>query len=167
MSKIRSLAKNFIPHLIAVSKTWCTDKVADALVDIELRNDRGLINVDSQRDTLGTGVALYVHKSLSFSINATIRSRTLSLVQIEYLIQKVCTSSGSSALIKQGSGPGPVMLIVGTDCIATRVANSNKKFFVDDEDFDKDGTVGELSDIILDLNEALEVAVHKSSRMRI
>lgn len=103
LSDVKSLVDQFSPQLIAISETWCTDRVPDANIDIEhyvlLRNDRGLINLDSNRDSRGGGVALYVHKSLSFSPKGTIRSRVHNVGEVEYLIQKVTTQSGSSLLM--------------------------------------------------------------------
>lgn len=62
--EFRYLANNFSSHVIAVSETWGTDRVADSLVDITnyslIRNDKEIINLDSYRDTMGGGVALYI-----------------------------------------------------------------------------------------------------------
>lgn len=101
--EIKYLAQKFSPHLIAVSETWCTDRVPDTLIDLEhyviLRNDRGLINLDSNKDTMGGGVALFVHKSLTFSFTSTIRSKVSKIGEVEFLIQKLHNRSGSSLVV--------------------------------------------------------------------
>lgn len=103
VSEIKSLVKSFSPHFIAVSESWCTDRVLDSTIDIEhyvvIRNDRGLINLDSNRDTMGGGIALYLHESLSFSTKSTIRSKVNNVGEIEYLIQKIFTSAKMSLAI--------------------------------------------------------------------
>lgn len=102
-SEVGLLAKNLSPHIIPISETWCTDRAPHSLVGVEyytlLRNDTGLINVDSSRDTRGGGGALYIHKTLSIGVGSVVKSKVNSIRKVEYVIQKVKTFSGLLLLI--------------------------------------------------------------------
>lgn len=72
-------------HILGISETWLNDKKTLNVPGYNLiRNDRGLINIDSGRDTLGGGVAFFIHEQLSTSIVA--KSKIQSIGQVEYLI---------------------------------------------------------------------------------
>lgn len=65
--------------------------------------------------------------------------------------------------IRQGSGPGPVLFIGGTNSIAVRVTNCEKKFFVDDEDFYREGPADDLAPVVNEINTALSIAVEEAN----
>lgn len=68
MEEIKYLSINFSSHIIEISELRCTDGVPDSSVHIHdyilIQNDKGLINLDSNRDTMRGGVAVYIHKLL-------------------------------------------------------------------------------------------------------
>lgn len=68
--------------------------------------------------------------------------------------------------IRQGSEPGPVLSVGGTNPIAARINNYKKKFFADDKDFYLDGEVNQLPTIIKEINYALQNAADESVRMK-
>ena len=72
-------------HILCVSETWLT---ANSDVFFEgynvFRNDRGLINLDSGKDTRGGGVAIIVCNNLSVTVVAMSKVRAIG--QVEFLI---------------------------------------------------------------------------------
>lgn len=87
---------------MAVSETWATDDTGD-VIQLDgyhlLRNDRGLFNLDSGRDTRGGGVALYIHDSLKLDSPSVLRSRIQKIDEVEFLFVKVFTSNRTSCLL--------------------------------------------------------------------
>lgn len=75
-------------HLLTMSESWLGDRKNVLLNDIPgyslLRNDRGLINLDTGRDTMGGGVAFYLHKS--FRATKMSISKVKNLGEIEYML---------------------------------------------------------------------------------
>lgn len=75
-------------HIMAIAESWLNDTVNINLHNYRLvRNDRGLINLDTGRDTRGGGVAFFIHTSLHSTIIA--RSRVKIIGEIEFLILRI------------------------------------------------------------------------------
>lgn len=85
-------------HILAVSETWLNDS-HDVHINnyVCVRNDRGLINLDSGKDTKGGGVAFFIHNSLKFSILA--KSKIRNIGETEFIIVKVQIPSPKTSIL--------------------------------------------------------------------
>lgn len=83
LSEIKLLIATKNLHVLAQTETWCSNKIAAQQLDIEdynlVRNYRGLINLDSYRDTWGGGVDLYIDKPLKIFTQFIARSGLTAL----------------------------------------------------------------------------------------
>lgn len=85
-------------HILAVSETWLIDTDMLEFPGYKyLRNDRCLINLDSNRDTKGGGVAFIIHNSLQLRTLAY--SKVKSIGETEFLLDKVIPQQNTSLLV--------------------------------------------------------------------
>lgn len=88
---VLNLVEKYKPHIIAITESWLTDSMRDKTISIKgykiLRNDRGLINVDTGKDVKGGGVMCYIWHSLyPYDI---VKSKIHNLLEVEYICFKV------------------------------------------------------------------------------
>lgn len=85
---------------MCISETWLNHTTTDQL-NIPgyslVRNDRGLIYTHSNKDTLGGGVAAYVHES--FKITPVFRSRVQSMSETEFLAIQITHNINSISIL--------------------------------------------------------------------
>lgn len=73
---------------MAVAESWLNDNINLNLKPYNLvRNDRGLINLDSRKDTKGGGVAFFIHNTLNYVVVAT--SKVKRIGQVQFLMVRV------------------------------------------------------------------------------
>lgn len=85
-------------HIFAISETWLTDSQQVVFPGYFLfRNDRGLINLDSGRDTRGGGAAILVHNSLRRAL--VHKSRVSKIGEVEFLMAEISDSSQSWSIL--------------------------------------------------------------------
>ena len=85
-------------HIVAFSETWLTENSNPSFPGYSiLRNDRGLVNLDTMKDTKGGGVAVLVHNSLRASIIH--RSKVQAIGEVEFVIVKILDPQREDSLM--------------------------------------------------------------------
>ena len=83
---------------MAIAESWLNDNINLNFDEYNLfRNDRGLINLDTLKDTKGGGVAFFVHTSLC--CNTVARSRINKIGETEFLMVRVSDASTKASCL--------------------------------------------------------------------
>lgn len=88
-------------HVRVVLDTWLNDTIDYAVENFNMhRNDRGLINLDTYRDTKGVGVAIFEHKSLNGLVISS--SRVNVIGETKFLITRISDKLTKASIIIAG-----------------------------------------------------------------